>query len=44
MSIKKNTNYDFEARKQYEESFVQYNSTLIQDITGASTVLNYSTT
>ena len=44
MSIKKNTNYDFEARKQQEESFVQYNSTLIQDITGASTVLNYSTT
>jgi hypothetical protein len=44
MNIKKNTNYDFEARKQYEETFVRNNSVLIQDITGASTVLNYSTT
>ena len=38
----KNTNYDFEARKQYEESFVQNNSTLIQDITGASWVYDIS--
>ena len=40
----KNTNYDFEARKQYEESFVQNNSTLIQDITGASWVYDISRT
>ncbi|MDG1271908.1 MAG: hypothetical protein P8O04_05570 [Flavobacteriaceae bacterium] len=44
MLFKKNTNYDFEARKQYEETFVRNNSALIQDITGASIVYNISQT
>ena len=42
MSIKKNTNYDFEARKQYEETFVRNNSSLIMELTGASWVYDIS--
>ena len=38
MNIKKNTDYNFWERKKYEETFVQNNSALIQDITGASWV------
>ena len=44
MSIKKNTDYNFWERKQYEETFVQNNSALIQDLTGASVVYNISQT
>jgi len=38
----KNTNYDFEARKQYEETFVRNNSGLIMELTGASWVYDIS--
>ena len=40
----KNTNYSFKERKEYEETFVQNNSALIQEITGASLVYNISQT
>ena len=40
----KNTNYSFKDRKEYEETFVQNNSALIQEITGASLVYNISQT
>ena len=40
----KNTNYSFKDRKQYEETFVENNSALIQEITGASLVYNISQT
>ena len=40
----KNTNYSFKDRKDYEETFVQNNSALIQEITGASLVYNISQT
>ena len=36
--------FPFEERKRYEESFVQNNSALIQDLTGASLVYNISQT
>ena len=42
MLFKKNTNYDFEARKQYEETFVRNNSSLIMELTGASWVNDIS--
>ena len=40
----KNTNYSFKERKEYEETFVENNSALIQEITGASLVYNISQT
>ena len=40
----KNTDYNFLERKKYEETFVQNNSALIQNITGASLVYNISQT
>jgi hypothetical protein len=40
----KNTNYSFKDRKEYEETFVENNSALIQEITGASLVYNISQT
>ena len=40
----KNYNYSFKDRKNYEETFVQNNSALIQEITGASLVYNISQT
>jgi hypothetical protein len=40
----KNTNYSFKDRKDYEETFVENNSALIQEITGASLVYNISET
>jgi hypothetical protein len=40
----KNTNYSFKDRKDYEETFVENNSALIQEITGASLVYNISQT
>ena len=40
----KNTNYSFKDRKEYEETFVENNSALIQKITGASLVYNISQT
>ena len=40
----KNYNYSFKERKDYEETFVQNNSALIQEITGASLVYNISQT
>jgi hypothetical protein len=36
--------FPFEERKRYEETFVQNNSALIQDLTGASLVYNISQT
>lgn len=36
--------FSFEQRKRYEEKFVQNNSALIQDLTGASLVYNISQT
>ena len=40
----KNYNYSFKERKEYEETFVENNSALIQEITGASLVYNISQT
>ena len=42
--MKNYKSFPFEERKQYEETFVQNNSTLIQEITGASLVYNISQT
>jgi hypothetical protein len=42
MLFKKNTNYDFEARKQYEETFVRNNSFLIMELTGVVLVNDIS--
>lgn len=38
----KNYDYDFWERKRYEEVFVENNPQLIREITGATNVLNYS--
>ena len=42
--MKNYKSFPFEELKQYEETFVQNNSALIQDITGASLVYNISQT
>jgi len=40
----KNYNYDFEERNRYEENFVENNSALIEELTGASRVFDISRT
>jgi len=40
----KNYNYDFEERNRYEENFVENNSALIEELTGASRVFDISQT
>jgi len=40
----KNYNYSFQERKNYEETFVENNSGLIQELTGAGSVFNISQT
>ena len=42
--MKNYKNFSFEERKNYEETFVENNSALIQEITGASEVYNISRT
>lgn len=42
MKSTKNTDYDFEERKHYEETFVANNSELLMKLTGASTVMSMS--
>ena len=44
VTIKNYKKFSFEERKRYEETFVQNNSALIQDLTGASLVYNISQT
>ena len=42
--MKNYKNFSFKERKRYEESFVENNSGLIQEISGAGSVFNISQT
>ena len=44
VKIKKYEKFPFEERKLYEETFVQNNSALIEELTGASRVFDISQT